>query len=81
MKLSGNQIKSLGKRLKKGDHTDEDIILLEEFRASYDPILINYGMEINAALNSSCRPFLIAGRSKRTKSIIRKIRRQDLNRH
>lgn len=75
MSLSGNAIRKLGKRLRDGDNSDEDITLLEEYRASFDPLLVQTSLELDQTMRNTALPYLISGRSKRTKSIIRKLRR------
>jgi ppGpp synthetase/RelA/SpoT-type nucleotidyltranferase len=75
MTLSSNQLQALGKRLRQGDPTDEDLFQLEEFRREFDRSLLNNVEIITHALAGTAIPFLISGRAKRTKSILRKLRR------
>jgi ppGpp synthetase/RelA/SpoT-type nucleotidyltranferase len=73
--ISGNALKRLGKRLRDDTATDEDIVLLEHYRRSFDPILLEVHADISAAITEAKAQFLITGRSKRTKSIRRKLLR------
>lgn len=75
MDISGNAVKNLGKRLRNTEVTDTDLVLLEDYRASFDPLLVNTSLQLDDALAQTGIPYLVSGRSKRTKSIIRKLRR------
>lgn len=75
MVLSGNAVKKLGKRLRNNEPSPDDLLLLEHYRASFDPLLIETSLKIDEHLRTLGIPFLISGRSKRTKSIIRKLQR------
>src|SRR5262249_47175883 len=63
------------KRLRDGTETPEDITLLEDYRTTFDPLLIETSAKVDCALARSGLPFVLSGRSKRTKSIIRKLQR------
>lgn len=72
---SQKQIQLLGKRLRNGDYSDADVDLLDVFRSEFDPLLVETSANVRNILaqkNVSC---VIAGRSKRTRSIIRKLQR------
>ena len=75
MSFSGNSIKKLGKRLREERRLPDDIELLEAFRASFDLFLINISFRIDDLLRLKTIPSVLTGRSKRTKSIIRKLKR------
>lgn len=75
MSFSGNAIKKLGKRLRDGGRAPDDIAMLESYRASFDDLLIDTTMKVGACLRAAGLGFVTAGRSKRTKSIIRKLQR------
>jgi len=72
---SKTAIKKLGKRLRGGDFSIEDIHLLEEFRSSFKTLLIDTVHHCTTVLSNTNVRFIISGRSKRTKSIIRKLQR------
>ncbi|WP_179188489.1 hypothetical protein [Hydrogenophaga sp. IBVHS2] len=76
MTLSGKQIQKLGKRLKEADASAEDLALLDEFRREFDDRLLAISGDVSSAVHSAGIRYLLAGRAKRTKSIIRKLRRQ-----
>lgn len=73
--FSGNAIKRLGKALRSGPIDGKLILDLEDYRATFDPLLIDLSLQIEELLKESDLPFLLTGRSKRTKSIIRKLKR------
>jgi ppGpp synthetase/RelA/SpoT-type nucleotidyltranferase len=75
--LSGNALKRLGKRFRDGVYSEEDISALEEYRDSFDPALVEVGDELNSSVGRSGIPALMAGRSKRVKSIVRKLQRAE----
>jgi ppGpp synthetase/RelA/SpoT-type nucleotidyltranferase len=75
MIFSGNAIKRLGKALRDGPVTDQLVAQLEDYRASFDPLLIDTSLRLETILRTTGVPYLLTGRSKRTKSIIRKLRR------
>jgi ppGpp synthetase/RelA/SpoT-type nucleotidyltranferase len=77
MSYSSNEIKRLGNRLRSSDEDPEDIALLEAWRESYDPLLISMSSRVDALLGENGLRFLLSGRSKRTKSILRKLKRPD----
>jgi len=70
---SGAQLKALGKRLRDGTCTDVDFAVLEELRQELDTVLVATAGEVRTKLNGF--PVVMAGRSKRTRSIVRKLRR------
>ncbi len=74
---SSNEIKSLGKRLRDGSRSLGDIKMLETYRSEFDPLLLETAFNIDELLSKDKIEFLISGRSKRTKSIIRKIQRPE----
>jgi ppGpp synthetase/RelA/SpoT-type nucleotidyltranferase len=75
MVFSGNQLKNLGKRLRDGSATKDDHHELAVFRQYRDKSLLTCGLLITTALESANIRFVVGGRSKRTKSIIRKLSR------
>ena len=73
--LSGNAVKALGKRLRSGNPSAEDLDLLDRYRSEFDGVLLDTAQTINRLMGG--RPtYLMAGRMKRTKSIIRKLSRE-----
>jgi ppGpp synthetase/RelA/SpoT-type nucleotidyltranferase len=73
--FTGAQIKSLGKRFRDGNYGENDIVLLEDYRATFDETLLTVTARINHALIAQKVPFVVAGRTKRIRSIIRKLAR------
>lgn len=80
MALSGREIQRLGARLREADPSTEDLRMLEDFRREFDSCLLALSASIAAALRGENIQYVLAGRAKRTKSIIRKLRRQ-ANKH
>jgi ppGpp synthetase/RelA/SpoT-type nucleotidyltranferase len=73
--LSGNAVKALGKRLRGGNPSAADLDLLDSYRSEFDGVLLDTAQTINRLMAG--RPtYLMAGRMKRTKSIIRKLSRE-----
>jgi ppGpp synthetase/RelA/SpoT-type nucleotidyltranferase len=72
--LSSNTIKKLGKRLRDGVHTSTDLDLLDAYRAEFEPLLLETCARIVQSLDGELQ-YIVAGRTKRTKSIIRKLAR------
>lgn len=77
MDFTGNSLKKLGKRLRDNTHRPEDISLLDSYRESFDELLLDTTQRIGECLRSAKLAFVTAGRNKRTKSLIRKLRRPD----
>jgi ppGpp synthetase/RelA/SpoT-type nucleotidyltranferase len=77
LQFSGHEIKKLGSRLRDGGMEPADIEMLERWRESYDPLLISMSSQVDSILGQNGFKFLLTGRSKRTKSILRKLRRAD----
>ena len=77
MELSGNAVKKLGKRLRTAEMTEADRVMLDAYRASFEPLLVTMSMQVDGVLTRTGIPYLVCGRSKRTKSIIRKLRRTE----
>jgi ppGpp synthetase/RelA/SpoT-type nucleotidyltranferase len=75
MALSGNRVKKLGKVLRDGSYSPADIDLLEQYREEFDPILVATASRLCTLLEGAQSPTAMAGRSKRVKSIIRKLQR------
>jgi ppGpp synthetase/RelA/SpoT-type nucleotidyltranferase len=73
--FSGHEIKKLGNRIRDGGREQTDIGMLEALRTSYDPLLIEMSARIDSLLAKNGFRHLLSGRSKRTKSIIRKLQR------
>lgn len=72
--LSSNAVKKLGKRLRDGFVTPEELDMLDVYRAEFEPLLLETCGKIGIALDSKLK-YIVAGRMKRTKSIIRKLAR------
>ncbi|MDC0531841.1 hypothetical protein OAO03_01435 [Candidatus Pelagibacter ubique] len=73
--LSQKQINKSGKRFRDSIQEDNDYEILEQFKKSYDETLIKYSSEVSELLTSQNFNFVMAGRLKRTSSIIRKLQR------
>ncbi|OYV96814.1 MAG: hypothetical protein B7Z68_04920 [Acidobacteria bacterium 21-70-11] len=73
--LSGKQLQKLGKRLRQGSDP-ADVRLLNDYRRWFDSALLDTALVINGGLGAGDIPYLLSGRAKRTKSIIRKLVRE-----
>lgn len=73
--FSSNEIRQLGKRLRDGGEDADDIGMLEQFRDSFDDLLIEKSCDLDRLFRGAEVDVLVSGRSKRTKSIIRKLKR------
>ncbi|RVU83641.1 hypothetical protein EOL70_15045 [Leucothrix sargassi] len=73
--ISKSQLQKISSRLRKGVRSHEDLEKIEAYRDSMLPHLAEVLRTSNAQLGSKDTPFLISGRPKRLKSIIRKIER------
>lgn len=69
--FTGAQLKSLGKRLRQDNYGEADLRLLDELRAELDAVLLSTATATACCLAEI--PAAIAGRAKRTRSIIRKL--------
>jgi len=67
------QIDALGKRFRDNTSDEKDIRMLEEVRAEYDALLLDTARWTGKALKSANIESVFAGRSKRTKSLKRKL--------
>lgn len=75
--LSGQEVRALGKKLRDGVETAKDLDLLDNYRNGFEPTLLKTAHAVNACLHQRNIKNIMAGRIKRTKSIIRKLRRPE----
>ena len=75
--FSNKSIQKLGKRIRDGLASDDDFSILEDFRRSRDPDLMEAAQTLSTNLATANMDHVIAGRSKRTKSIVRKLSRPE----
>ncbi len=73
--FSGKQLQKLGKRLRL-DNDPADLAMLNDYRRWFDPTLLDAAFSINTALGGAGPAYLLSGRAKRTKSILRKLVRE-----
>jgi ppGpp synthetase/RelA/SpoT-type nucleotidyltranferase len=73
--LSGAHLRKLGSRLRNGNQREADAGSLDQLRVELDSVFVNTAIETAGCLTGI--PAVIAGRAKRTQSIIRKLRRPD----
>lgn len=73
--FSGKQLQKLGKRLRLGAEP-ADVEMLNAYRRWFDQTLLEAAFQINTALGTGSCAFLLSGRAKRTKSIMRKLVRE-----
>ena len=76
-KISRKQIDKIGKKFRDNIHDDNDLIFLENFRSSYDKIIVNKINDISEKMKKKFEKFIVVGRLKRTWSIIRKLQRKN----
>jgi ppGpp synthetase/RelA/SpoT-type nucleotidyltranferase len=74
---SAGQINTLGLRIRDKVFDETDIRMLEEIRAEYDSLLLSTSHWVGQALTRAHIASVFAGRSKRTKSLIRKLARPE----
>lgn len=77
MGISGKSLKKLSKRIRNGGRDPNDILLIEEYRDSKLVKLYQLLVEMNAYLQIKGFRYLVTGRAKRVKSIIRKLERAE----
>ena len=77
MSVSKKQAQKLGKRLRDGGRQPSDIDMLIEFRSGYDEILFKTSQDLRQLMLKMKIFGVIAGRTKRIKSILRKIARPE----
>ena len=75
--ISRKQINKIGKKFRDSIWDDSDFDFLEDFKKSYDNILISNSSLISKKLNDKLQNFILVGRLKRTQSIIRKLQRKN----
>lgn len=73
--LSGAHLRKLGSRLRHGTQREADFASLDQLRAELDSVLVNVAIAATNCLAGF--PAVMAGRAKRTRSIIRKLRRAE----
>jgi ppGpp synthetase/RelA/SpoT-type nucleotidyltranferase len=76
MTLSNNQIEKLGDRLRKGDFSEPDLALLDEFRQTYSEVDEQAYQLIQSALASTSGWTSTKRKRKTQQSIVDKLRRQ-----
>lgn len=76
MPYSKKQIKKLGSRLRNGAYSNSDLEMLDEWREHYSAVLSDRLASIIYVLKENDIPIVASSRSKRRKSIVRKLQRQ-----
>ncbi len=75
MNYSKKSIQKLGKRLRDGIEDSTDLEILKNYRNFFRAPLVELNADISAFVNNLNLNYVLAGRLKRIKSIIRKLRR------
>lgn len=70
---SSNQLKKLGKRLRDGSRSTEDLAMLTDYKATFDEPLFDLNADLFKLFSQNNIPVILSGRSKRIKSLIRKL--------
>ena len=73
--LDQRGLRELAARLRERSPTPEDLRLLAEFEEGYDGLLMESAQRVCVVLKGAGVPYVLAGRSKRAASIVRKLRR------
>jgi ppGpp synthetase/RelA/SpoT-type nucleotidyltranferase len=73
--LSAQEIRTLGKKLRDGEANAADLDLLDQYRIGFESTLFTTAHQVGACLKEGGVRHILAGRIKRTKSIVRKLRR------
>jgi ppGpp synthetase/RelA/SpoT-type nucleotidyltranferase len=76
-KISPSAIDKLGERLRLDEIKAGDLDVLDAYQAAYDNLLINLSHTVDKLLSNSSIRFVLAGRLKRPKSTIRKLKRDE----
>ena len=71
--ISRTQVRKAGKRITNGDVSPTNLRILEAYRETFDDALVGSSEHLNRLLVDSSIPFLLSGRPKRIKSIVRKL--------
>ena len=75
--LSNKQLNKLGDKIKSFSETEEDLDHLMNFRDTFIKSLFGLSTSIKKSVSTKDIPYLLTGRLKRKKSIIRKLRRDE----
>ncbi|MGF1694786.1 RelA/SpoT domain-containing protein [Vibrio lamellibrachiae] len=70
---SNNQLKNLGKRIRKGSRSEDDMSMLANYKASFDEVLFSLNSILFRHFSDNDTRIILSGRSKRSKSLIRKL--------
>src|SRR5438552_386799 len=77
MNLSANTIDRLGERMRNNEMRPEDLDIFDAYEAAYDHLLLSVCNSVESLLLVNRLSFLLAGRLKRPKSTIRKLKRDE----
>lgn len=85
LEISNKQIAKIGKKFRDSIFDQSDIIFLENYRNSFNELLLNFSNNLANKIKEKLNKFVLVGRLKRIYSIIRKLQRKnnhgmDLNR-
>ena len=75
--ISQKQINKIGKKFRDSIYDENDYNFLEDFKKSYDQLLIDKTSNVSEIINKKLNNFVLVGRLKRTNSIIRKLQRKN----
>ena len=71
--ISKSQVRKAGDRIADGDLSPDNIRAIEEYRSTFDSLLVDTSDIVNRTLATTELSFLVSGRPKRTSSIRRKL--------
>jgi len=75
--ISQKQINKIGKKFRDSIWDEDDFSFLEDFKKSYDEVLITKTALVSDKIKKKLNNFILVGRLKRTNSIIRKLQRKN----
>ena len=75
--ISQKQINKIGKKFRDSIYDENDYNFLEDFKKSYDQLLIDKTSNVSEIISKKLNNFVLVGRLKRTNSIIRKLQRKN----
>ena len=75
--ISQKQINKIGKKFRDSIYDENDYNFLEDFKKSYDQLLIDKTSNVSEIISKKLNNFVLVGRLKRTNSMIRKLQRKN----
>ena len=74
--ISRSRVRRAGRGIARGELSETNLRDVEEYRSTFDPLLVQTSVRANEALAEGSIRYLVAGRPKRISSIVRKLIRE-----